>query len=76
VAGRDVLVRLLDKEYVDRQLQVTMQNRSRYRVAAVVWLAKLDKATALPALEKVAQADVDLRVRSAAMQEVENLRKK
>jgi HEAT repeat protein len=76
VAGRPVLLRLLDKEYVDRQLQVTLPNRSKYRAAATVALAKLDRQAAIPALEKVAKDDVDLRVRDAALKQLEDLRKK
>jgi hypothetical protein len=75
-ASRDVLTRLLDKEYVDRQLQVTMSNRSKYRSAAVMWLGKLDKTAAVPLLEKVAKDDLDLRVRDAALKQLEDLRKK
>ena len=73
-AAREVLTRLLDKEYVDRQLQVTMPNRSKYRAAAVTWLGKLDKQAALPVLEKVAKEDLDLRVRDAALKQLEELK--
>jgi len=76
VAGRDGLLRLLDKDFVDRQVTVTPANRSRYRVAAVTWLAKLDKTAALPVLEKMSTTDLDLRVRNAALQQVNDLRKK
>jgi HEAT repeat protein len=69
-AGRDQLVRLLDKEYVDRFAEVTPQNRQRYRVAAVNWLGKLNETAAL---EKVSRDDLDLQVRNAAIQQ---LRKK
>jgi HEAT repeat protein len=69
-AGRDQLVRLLDKEYVDRFAEVTPQNRQRYRVAAVNWLGKLNETAAL---ENVSRDDLDLQVRNAAMQQ---LRKK
>lgn len=75
-AGHEVLLRLLDKEYVDRQQQVTMPNRSKYRAAAVVWLGQLDQQAARPALEKVAKEDVDLRVRDAALKQLEVLRTK
>jgi HEAT repeat protein len=74
-AGRDVLARLLDKPYVDRVADVTPANRQRYRMAAVTWLAKLDKAAALPALEKVSNSDADLAVRNVALQQVNDLRK-
>ncbi|MEI6083274.1 MAG: HEAT repeat domain-containing protein [Verrucomicrobiota bacterium] len=74
VAGRAVLVRLLDKEYVDRQVLVTMSNRSKYRAAATVWLAKLDGKAAIPMLEKIATDDVDLRVRDAALKQLEILK--
>src|SRR6266404_5488547 len=57
VAAWDVLARLLDKEYVDRVTQLMPQesrplaeNIQRYRVAAVVWVAKLDRAKARPLL--------------------------
>ena len=46
-AGRDQLVKLLDKEYVDRFTEITLQNRQRYRIAAVNWLAKLNQTSAL-----------------------------
>lgn len=73
-AAREVLTRLLDKEYVDRQLQVTLANRSKYRAAAVTWLGKLDKQAAVPVLEKVAKEDLDLRVRDAALKQLEQLK--
>ena len=76
VAGRDTLVGLLDKSYVDRFTEVTPENRQRYRVAAVVWLARLDRESAIPVLEKVGHDDADLQVRNAAIQQVNNLRKK
>jgi len=76
VAGRDTLVGLLDKSFVDRFTEVTPENRQRYRVAAVVWLAKLDKEAAIPLLEKVGRDDADLQVRNAAIQQVNDLRKK
>ncbi len=66
-AGRDQLVKLLDKEYVDRQFEVTPQNRQRYRIAAVNWLAKLGETNAL---ERVSRDDMDLQVRNAAMQQL------
>src|ERR1043166_1904149 len=76
VAGHDTLVGMLDKSYVDRFTQVTPENRQRYRVAAVQWLAKLDRAGAIPLLEKVGREDADLQVRNAAIQQVKNLRQK
>ena len=66
-AGRDQLVKLLDKDYVDRFTDITMQNRQRYRIAAVNWLAKLDEKSAL---EKVSREDADLQVRNAAIQQL------
>jgi HEAT repeat protein len=76
VAGRDTLVGLLDKSYVDRFTEVTPENRQRYRVAAVVWLARLEKEAAVPLLEKAGQDDADLQVRNAAIQQLNDLRKK
>jgi HEAT repeat protein len=75
-AAHGVLAGLLDKEYVDRQTEVTPANRSKYRTQAVVWLAKLDKEAARPLLEKVAANDADLQVRNAALEQLEDLRKK
>lgn len=75
-AAHNVLAGLLDKNFVDRQTEVTPANRSKYRTQAVVWLAKLDKDAARPLLEKVAAEDADLRVRNAALQQLEELRKK
>jgi len=75
-AGRDTLVSLLDKSYVDRFTEVTPENRQQYRVAAVVWLAKLDREAAIPLLEKAARDDADLPVRNAAIQQINELRKK
>jgi HEAT repeat protein len=72
-AGRDQLVRLLDKEYVDRFTDVTVQNRQRYRMAAVNWLAKLGEVSVL---EKVSQHETDLQVRNTAIQQLSDLRKK
>ena len=73
-AGRGVLVRLLDKQYVDRFTETTVENRRRYRVAAVVWLAKLGGADTVALLEKVSSEDEDLQVRSAAIQQLNQLR--
>ena len=82
-AAWDVLVRLLDKEYVDRVTQSMQQedrplpeNVSRYRAAAVVWLAKLDAMKAAPLLEKTSGSEPDLMVRNAAIQQVNNLKHK
>ena len=75
-AGRDTLVALLDKAYVDRFTEVTPENRQRYRVAAVTWVAKLDRVAAIPLLERVGRDDADLQVRNAAIQQVNNLRQK
>ena len=57
-------------------LDITLQNRQRYRMAAVNWLVKVDGALAVPALEKVSRDDVDLQVRGAAIQQLNDLRKK
>jgi hypothetical protein len=73
-AGRAVLMRLLDKEYVDRFVQATPQNRQRYRIAAVRWLARLDHASAIPVLEKLSGAETDLKVKNAAIQQLKELR--
>jgi HEAT repeat protein len=78
-----VLARLLDKEYVDRVTQLMPQedrplpeNISRYRAAAVVWLARLDAVKAAPLLEKTSSSEPDLVVRNAAIQQVNNLKHK
>ncbi len=82
-AAWDVLVRLLDKEYVDRVTQLMpregrplAENIQRYRVAAVVWVAKLDPAKARPLLEKMSTGETDLQVRNAAIQQVNSLNHK
>lgn len=75
-AGRDVLVQLLDKPYVDKFGDVTPENRQRYRIAAVTLLAKVDRQAAVPALEKVAAGDADLQVRNAAIQQLKELKGK
>lgn len=79
----NVLVRLLDKEYVDRVTQLMpredrplAENVSRYRAAAVVWLAKLDAAKAAPLLEKMSGSEPDLLVRNAAIQQANSLKHK
>jgi len=82
-AAWDVLVRLLDKEYVDRVTQLMPRERrplaeniQRYRVAAVVWVTKLDPTKARPLLEKMSTSEPDLQVRNAAIQQVNNLEHK
>jgi HEAT repeat protein len=67
LAGRDQLVKMLDKEYVDRFTEITPQNRQRYRMAAVVWLGKLNE---ISVLEKVSREDPDLQVRDAALKQL------
>ncbi len=67
MAGRDQLVRLLDKEYVDRFTEITLQNRQRYRIAAVNWLGKLGETSAL---DKASRDDLDLQMRNAAIQQL------
>ena len=81
-AAWDVLARLLDKEYVDRVTQLMSredrpfpENVSRYRAAAVVWLAKLDPARARPLLEKMSSGEPDLLVRNAAIQQMNHLKR-
>jgi HEAT repeat protein len=71
-AGRDQLIKLLDKQYVDRFTEVTPQNRQRYRVAAVRWLARLGETSAL---QVVSREDPDLQVRNAAIQQLNDVRK-
>lgn len=83
-AGREVLERLLDKAYVDRVTLAMAKNNQaplpenlqRYRSAAVVWLAKLDPEGAKPLLEKLSVNEVDLVVRNAALQQLNELKKK
>jgi HEAT repeat protein len=75
-AGRAVLLELLDKQFVDRATETTVQNRQRYRVAAVVWLSKLDGEAAIPVLERVSAEDADYRVRNAAIQQLNRLKGK
>lgn len=79
-AAWDVLVRLLDKEYVDRVTQLMpregrplAENIQRYRVAAVVWVTKLDPTKARPLLEKMSTSEMDLQVRNAAIQQLNSL---
>lgn len=72
-AGWNVLVRLLDKAYMDKFTEVTNENRSRYRVAAVEWLVKLDVREAGPKLMELSRNDPDLRVRDAALQAVKKM---
>ena len=75
LAGRPVLERLLDKAYVDKFAEVTVDNRSRYRVAAVQWLAKLDGAQATNWLSGISSGDPDLHVRNAALRTMNELKK-
>jgi HEAT repeat protein len=79
-AAWNVLVRLLDKEYVDRVTQLMpragrplAENVQRYRVAAVAWVAKLDPVKAKPLLQKMSTSEPDLQVRNAALQQINNL---
>jgi HEAT repeat protein len=79
-AAWDVLVRLLDKPYVDRITQLMAkedrplaENVQRYRVAAVAWVAKLDQNKARPLLEKMSAGEEDLQVRNAAIQQFNQL---
>jgi len=79
-AAWDVLVRLLDKPYVDRVTQLMAkedrplaENIQRYRVAAVAWVAKLDPNKARPLLEKMSAGEQDLQVRNAAIQQFNQL---
>ena len=46
---------------------ITLQNRQRYRIAAVNWLAKLNETSVLV---KVSREDLDLQVRNAAIQQL------
>lgn len=80
LAAWDVLVRLLDREYVDRVTQLMpkegrplAENIQRYRVAAVVWVAKLDPTKARPLLERIGASETDLQVRNAAIQQINNI---
>lgn len=81
-AARDVLVRLLDKGYVDRVTQAMPKDRrpvaeniQRYRVAAVVWLARLNQEEAISVLEKLSVEEPDLQVRNAAIRQLNLLRR-
>ncbi len=72
-AAVPVLRRLLDKAYVDRFTAVTTENRQRYRVAAVTWVAQLQGVAVRRELETISASDADLRVRNAALQELNKL---
>ncbi|HUJ71285.1 MAG TPA: HEAT repeat domain-containing protein [Verrucomicrobiae bacterium] len=79
-AAWNMLVRLLDKEYVERVTQMMpregrplAENVQRYRVAAVAWVAKLDPIRAAPLLEKMSTSEPDLQVRNAAIQQFNKL---
>jgi HEAT repeat protein len=83
MAAWDVLTSLLDKEYVDRVTQLMPregrplpENIQRYRVAAVVWVTKLDPTRAKPLLLKMSAVEPDLQVRNAAIQQLNNLNHK
>ncbi len=83
MAAWDVLTRLLDKQYVDRVTQLMPregrpldENIQRYRVAAVVWVAKLDPTKARPLLETISTREPDLQVRNAAIQQLNILNHK
>ncbi len=66
-SARPVLQRLLDKTYVDRFTEITGENRSRYRVAAVTLLARMDDVAGEDWLQELSDGDPDLRVRNAAL---------
>ncbi|MCX7914769.1 MAG: HEAT repeat domain-containing protein [Verrucomicrobiae bacterium] len=74
-AGLRVLERLLDKAYVDRFGDLTVENRQRYRMTAVEMVARLKGAEAIAVLEPVSRTDPDLKVRNAALQKVNALKK-
>lgn len=74
-AGLRVLERLLDKSYVDRFGELTVENRQRYRIVAVEMVAQLRGPAAIPLLEPVSRMDGDLRVRNAALQKINELGK-
>ncbi|HTS16949.1 MAG TPA: HEAT repeat domain-containing protein [Verrucomicrobiae bacterium] len=82
-AAVNVLARLLDKEYVDRVTGLMPkegrpldENIQRYRMAAVVWVAKLDPTKARPLLDKLSVSEPDLQVRNAAIQQLNKLNHK
>jgi hypothetical protein len=52
------------------------ENIQRYRVAAVVWVTKLDPTKAKPLLLKMSAGEPDLQVRNAAIQQLNNLNHK
>lgn len=72
-AAATVLRRLLDKAYVDQFTAITLENRSRYRVAAVKSLARIEGAAAESWLRPLSTDDTDLRVRNAALQVLKQL---
>jgi hypothetical protein len=81
-AARPVLLSLLDNEHVARVMEAmppesrpVRENVQRYRVAAVVWLAKLEQAEAIPVLQRLSVEEPDLAVRNAAMRQLQELRR-
>lgn len=75
-AGLRILERLLDKAYVDRFGELTPENRQRYRIVAVDMVARLKGTGAIAVLEPISRSDADLKVRNAALQRVNELRKR
>ena len=61
---------------MERENRPLPENVSRYRAAAVTWLAKLDATKAAPLLEKIRENEQDLLVRNAAIQQINNLGRK
>ncbi|HEX4999381.1 MAG TPA: HEAT repeat domain-containing protein [Terriglobia bacterium] len=73
--GADVLMQLLDYDYVEKLDGLKPEEKATLRVTAVELLTRLNYE---PAREKVAalsQADPDLRVRDASLKAVESLKK-
>ncbi len=81
-APAPVLERLLDADHVAQAIQSlpaerrpTPQNLQRYRVAAVMLYGQTMRESGRTKLEEVSRSDPDLRVRGAALQQLENLDK-
>jgi HEAT repeat protein len=74
-SGADVLRSMADREFVERASQSEdPATRSEVLVTAVLGIAMIEDKGAIPALEKLAGEDPDMRVRQAAIEALKKVR--
>ena len=74
-SGKEILSRLLNRNYFSQFPEVDPQEQTHLVLAAIQAVADLKEKSLFPVVEELAKTDSNMKVRSAAMEAVEELKK-